>query len=371
MSVNPKKKKPNFEKEIRAVFEKMALGSMAVQPPIEWEGMDVQIFDPGILNKSNAEKVYRLNGKNTKSSALKDPQLRDNIEFRAGIYGLSFDELVSREFDLMGETILNLHPEAIESFKRYKREKIWETAHVHQHQNEDGKSYYRIYRKSLAWNSKRDTRRNKEWYRFDSEKIEIHLRLPNILHQELFGTKGDGLFKEISRQKFIRGLFDSFLMNNNIQLPSAIYMTDSYLGELEVAIDKIGAIESWKPYGWMSPPLRHPIDDVIRKFSTYRYLRTQDHRILKEQFENIKFFKGTVVFFFQDLANKQIDVQKFDTIRDLLPYIQERLWRSSSSFFTLLLLQFLTEKGLFNPQNNTIPRNFAENFSTHLATISR
>lgn len=370
----PKKSEHKFENEIRTIIDRISLGSLVTTWPTGLDQMGISaLFQPewhGVEgNKANPNKVYRLNGRRTKSNVLQDQQLRDNFEYHAGLLGLSFDQLMSRQYDLFVETALNLHPNAMERFNHFKEEKIWKTAHVYQHLTAEWIPFFRIYRISDSWKQKKIQDKNKSFFRFAANKLEIHLRLPKSIHQELFGPAGNAIFKATSRPKFLKYLFDSFLSDNNVKIPSASYMSEEYLTQLESTIDAFAEREFCAPHGWLCPPIKHSIQDLENKFITFSYLRKQDHLHLSAHFQNVKFLKGIVVIPFHDVHSNKDKALNFNSVRDLLPYVQERLWRDPSSFFTLLLLQFLREHDLFETANSTTPKDFAPKLAELIKNI--
>jgi len=287
------------------------------------------------------QKVFRLGGVQKKLAILQDSTAHEKFKNLAGTYGLSFDRLILGIYDRVVETLLCTSSGAFERLMEFKRDKLWERVCLNRYQFANGTRHFHLYR----FHNERPTKSyGKTFYRYPSSKIEIHLHIPETVYKALFNKEIEReIFDHFPRHRLLRDLLDEFLMANGIPYPTSPYLTEEYFFELDKALFIIGCTTLWKPHNWISPPISGPPCELFKKVNTSKP-------------------SGKVTLFFN--SNK-LKVTKdggwepiFDFARDILPYVQQRLWRTSNQTFSLLLLKFLVEIGAYNPSTDDISKNF-------------
>lgn len=309
----------------------------------------------GFEKEKNPNKVFRLNGRQSKLRVLKNQQLRKSYELLAEALGLSFDETISRIYDLLAEGMLNRYPVAIERYPLFANLKIWKTAYIHKHRADTKEAFFCVYR----FNSGEKVRVSSKLtlFRCSPTRFEIRPTLPVNLHKAIF-DKRSKLFKRSSRQRLFRWLYESFLTENGIPIRFPSYNDKKYYANVSQALDAIASKQIWAPYGWRSPPLSHSLRELDGKFFTYSRLNDESNREKVSGLSSNQYLSGSVIFTFDAGEGRKSISAKFDPIRDLLPYVCNRLWRDPSSIFALLLLQFVREHGLYDVSFDLVSKDF-------------
>lgn len=320
----PKKTKP----AIVSISIPTEVMSMILGDNSSHEGQSFEYIE----SKDNPQKVFRLNERQIKSVSLENPILRDQLEQKAAVLGLSFDSLMSKCLDIVIEKDLN-SAASDKILNLTSLGDMLQTAVNFKSPNTSDIQIFRVPPRLANLKSKNGN----IICRYSDRKLDINLTTPKTFFA-LFVSKGLPRLN-LTPQAFLRALYSEFLFLNGIsQVPKANYLSKDYLGELEQIISRIGLKNTWEPYGWKTPPIMHTQKELDNEYLLFSFLEDHDHQRFSDFKNHMAKKKITITF----------KLEKYDPIRDLLPYVQSRLWRNSSDFFSMLLMQFARSENLFD-----------------------
>lgn len=279
----------------------------------EFEG---SVFEYLLTNR-RSEKVVRIFEKNRKLRSLNNSLQAFRLEERATFLGVSLDTLLNRYLHHIIELVLNRASNPVPI--------LLEIYHNGWLDGDDDifilNGFHQIYKfRKLKFTH---TDNGNPCIVKEDNFIELTLTLPKFLMNEFllyFETSTQWSF-----QKFIEKVFSDFLNANNLDFKSKNYQAS----DLEKLIHRIGSIEKWQPYGFLSPPIYHSQESLDNDFLCFSYLSKNPTSAASAHVSSRITKRITL---------KDTSKHGFDPFRELIYYISNRLWRSPGELISILIM---------------------------------
>ncbi|MBY0552925.1 hypothetical protein K2P97_00255 [bacterium] len=270
-----------------------------------------------LLKNRRSEKVVRIFERNRKLRSLNDPMQAHRLEERAAFLGVSLDTLLNRYLHHVIEMALN---------KSKNPNQILSEIYLNNWLDREEDVFilnglYQIY-KFRKMEFEFTENGNPCIFKKD-DFLELTLTLPKFLMSKFliyFETSAQWSF-----QKFIEKVFSEFLNANNLDFKSKNYQAS----DLEKLIHKIGSIEKWQPYGFLSPPIYHSQESLDNDFLCFSYLSKNPTSAASAHVSSRITKRITL---------KDTSKHGFDPFRELIYYISNRLWRSPGELISILVM---------------------------------